>query len=674
MTRTSRATIELAAKDLTRPAFASVTGNFSGLQGQVDNMTRRFAGLQSTVLAALSGFGLGSVITRVADQLDAFNDLRDATGASLQQISRLDLAVRRAGGSFDQVSDLLLKFNTALLQAKPGSDQARAFDALGLSVAQLRAQDPAEALLTTARAFQNYAEDGNAARAQTLLFGESVRTLAPVLKDLAESGDEFSAATVAQAAAADEFNKKLASVRTAAQELTRTAVGEVLPVLNEVLRAFDTGARSAKEFSEGGGLLRTAFEAVAITAANVEFVLSAMGREIGAVAAQLVALGRLDLQGFNAISQAVKEDGARARAELDAFEQRILSVGRTFSGTVQQTSAETARLERMANGIRQSLQLPEVNREPTRKNAGARTKPTDYSELGVGAFADVGFTAQDALDRAYEDARQLEEEAARVARAVREDIERAAASTFEATRTPLERLNIELARQQDLLNALGPSYRDTYERAVFAAQDAFDEASKLADKMKEIDGFARDVGLTFSSAFEDAIVEGKKLRDVLKGIAQDLLRIVIRKQVTEPLGQAITNALPSLFPGGGRASGGTVRRGGLYPVNEYGGAGEILQAGGRQYLLAAQDGYVTPAMSRMPAIAGGAGLEVNVTVQTERGQSAVVEQRRTANGVDLLVRMVRDTVNNDVANGGPISRQLAGTFGLSRVAGAPRRG
>ena len=67
---------------------------------------------------------------------------------------------------------------------------------------------------------------------------------------------------------------------------------------------------------------------------------------------------------------------------------------------------------------------------------------------------------------------------------------------------------------------------------------------------------ARDLGLTFSSAFEDAIVGGNKLSDVLRGLEQDILRIVTRKLVTEPLGNFATAALKGLMSPGGGAGGG----------------------------------------------------------------------------------------------------------------------
>lgn len=73
---------------------------------------------------------------------------------------------------------------------------------------------------------------------------------------------------------------------------------------------------------------------------------------------------------------------------------------------------------------------------------------------------------------------------------------------------------------------------------------------------------ARDLGLTVASAFEDAAVEGRRLSDVLQGLERDVLRILTRRLVTEPLAGTITGligggagVLAGLFHGGGRVGG-----------------------------------------------------------------------------------------------------------------------
>lgn len=63
----------------------------------------------------------------------------------------------------------------------------------------------------------------------------------------------------------------------------------------------------------------------------------------------------------------------------------------------------------------------------------------------------------------------------------------------------------------------------------------------LAEKVKETDDLTRDLGLTFSSAFEDAIVGGEGFREVLAGIAEDIARLAVRKSITEPAVEAISD-------------------------------------------------------------------------------------------------------------------------------------
>ncbi len=161
---------------------------------------------------------------------------------------------------------------------------------------------------------------------------------------------------------------------------------------------------------------------------------------------------------------------------------------------------------------------------------------------------------------------------------------------FQATRTPAELLQQQIEKLNALLQQ-GAIDWDTYARATFDAQDAFDKATKeVAEKTKDVDSVARELGLTFSSAFEDAIVEGGNLRDVLQGLEKDILRIVTRKLVTEPLAGAVTGLLGgggigdivgklgSLFAGG-------FAEGGFIPPGRWGIVGERgpeLAFGGRR--------------------------------------------------------------------------------------------
>ncbi|MDN3525632.1 hypothetical protein QWY79_10185 [Halomonas sabkhae] len=85
----------------------------------------------------------------------------------------------------------------------------------------------------------------------------------------------------------------------------------------------------------------------------------------------------------------------------------------------------------------------------------------------------------------------------------------------------------------------------------------------LAKEVEETSGAARDLGLTFTSAFEDAAIEGENFRGVLQGIFEDIQRIIIRRSITEPAEDAISGALDGFSWGDiGSAIGGILGGGG----------------------------------------------------------------------------------------------------------------
>ncbi len=78
---------------------------------------------------------------------------------------------------------------------------------------------------------------------------------------------------------------------------------------------------------------------------------------------------------------------------------------------------------------------------------------------------------------------------------------------------------------------------------------------EIGDETQRTADITRTLGMTFTSAFEDAIVKGKSFRDVLGGIAEDLARLVLRQTVTAPLANALGSVVSGLFGPGGPAKG-----------------------------------------------------------------------------------------------------------------------
>lgn len=233
----TEAKITISAVDKTAGAFASIKSNLAGLGGQVMSVTGALGGLSAAGALA----GLVAMVRQSANAIDAFNDLADATGASIENISALESVALRTGTSFETVSSTLVKFNGVLKDAKPGSEAEQALRALGLEAEALRRQDPAEALLVVAKALDGFADDSNKARLTQELFGKSLREVAPLLKDLVESGQLVATTTRQQADEADRFNKMLFEMSANAQTLSRHLSIDLVQGINAAARAVREG-------------------------------------------------------------------------------------------------------------------------------------------------------------------------------------------------------------------------------------------------------------------------------------------------------------------------------------------------------------------------------------------------------------------------------------------------
>lgn len=121
----------------------------------------------------------------------------------------------------------------------------------------------------------------------------------------------------------------------------------------------------------------------------------------------------------------------------------------------------------------------------------------------------------------------------------------------------IARFNKQFALERSWIEA-----RERVEEYVDSLDIVLEEQDKAAAELART---AQDIGLTFASAFEDAVVAGKKLRGVLQGLLQDLIRLATRKLLTEPLTGFFGGVLDKIS---GRSAGGPAE--GLTRVGERG--------------------------------------------------------------------------------------------------------
>lgn len=514
----------------------------------------------------VAGIGVGGLIafTRsTVDALDALNDVKDATGASIENISALEDVAARTGTTMDVVTGSLIKLNQTLNAAKEGSTQAAALEAIGLSAEELRRLDPAEALRQTAVALASFADDGNKARLAQELFGKSLAQVAPFLADLAKKTELVGKVTAKQTEEAEKFNLQLFEMQKNAQDLSRTLVGPLISAINETAAAFREASKDGKGFFEIGwdryvSNVRKFYEELGILKNRApKFLVDYSGEnESAAEAARLARRRSIEFGGAGKTPPkgAPKEktpDGISAvTTELDRY---LASLEQTIEKEQELTAVQTAQLrisEAGANGFSEAQRTrilglaAEIDKRKELKKA-----IEDAVEQGAALDAALiaGEQAAQAAERRRAENRQSQlkgllsnTDEERFAR-IREDVA-LLAEEFEAGRL-----------------------QGGAEQYIQAIKGLVGETATEIEKTKSgVD----DLGLSFASAFEDAIVGGKSFQDVLKGIGQDILRIGVRKAITEPLGNFFTSAMGGAFGGlfsfdGGGYTGGSARSGGL---------------------------------------------------------------------------------------------------------------
>lgn len=85
--------------------------------------------------------------------------------------------------------------------------------------------------------------------------------------------------------------------------------------------------------------------------------------------------------------------------------------------------------------------------------------------------------------------------------------------------------------------------------------EAIVQQGELQDRTNSLTNAFQDFGFVASSALQDAISNGKSLSDILSGLEQDILGILTRLLLLDPLAKGISGALGAFAPAGGGGGG-----------------------------------------------------------------------------------------------------------------------
>ncbi len=631
----------------------------------VGKISQAFGGL-NTILAGV-GVSLGAAafvagLKQITDSIDALNDASDATGASVENLSALEAVARRNGETLDTVTTAAVKLNQALNE-DAGGDKAKILQAIGLSAQELRQQDPAQAVKTVADALAQYEDGGNKARIILELFGKSARELAPFLKDLAESGQLNATVTKQQAEEAERFNKLLFGMSEQFTQVGRAIASDVLPPMLALFSSVSDNTSGANAMKSGFDALATVFETVAVLGVNVAYVLTQIVEEINGLAVQAVAIAHLDFDSAKSFGLQMKANAAAARVEVDRLSESILNARKRAADPIEAGNAQKA--PDVTALLAKPKAIPKDKSDKLRDSA--QKMIDEWSPLEL----QWNLKAEDFEGGANADIKKWQAES-------QEKLDQLVAK-YKDLADPVEkyRKEIELITALEKTGNLSPEEASAARLRVWEQQArAVDEVNGKVTKQK---GLVEELGLTFSSAAEDAIVNFKSLGDVINSIGRDILKYFVRQSITKPLLESLGNSnlisdSISFFSGKAvfAANGHAFGPSGLIPFANGGvvdsptpfkfsqGAG-VMGEDGPEAILPLKRGAGGKLGVAADGVSGG-----GVSVTIINNAPAQVSTRQTSDGgLEVLIDAVDAALGDRVSAGiGAISGAMQGRYGL----------
>lgn len=492
--------------------FRSDLQKASAIAGEHSQAMQKIFGGIETAIAGITAGSLVLYIKGLVDMGEETNKLSNRTGHAVEWLSQLRIAAAQNNTSFEDLGSALGKFNLSMSEARDGgSKTGQIMKVLGVDITK----GPTEAFKQFA-ARASLIED---AATKTAVFrdvlGKTGDTLIPLLGNLdsaTESARKMGGTMSAETAAnAEKLNDALTILAATSKAMTlealAPAVGVFATMADNIAKAAEKGERWTQVMREaiklGGATVGRFGEA----AQGLPGMFNVVGRGM-----QWAGEGA-----FNAMTPMARG--------LPGWDQPVLPGLPAPDGNAL-TGALTGETKRQADERKKMIDdLLKKGRDSEEKAAEERFKAKEQEYL------DQGKRDKDALDARNK-------------------------LYAEADKANFESWAKYMQDQEDLLNAIALANAEAKRKDNEAMLKDMEEQRRKQMAVIEADArkgeqAARELGLTFVSAFEDAIIKGKSLRDVLQGMVQDIARIAMRKTVTEPLGAGISGFFSGLFKGDG---------------------------------------------------------------------------------------------------------------------------
>lgn len=471
-----------------------------GVQKNFDTATASveefFTGLATGALAAVGAYaGISASIDRVSHSIDLLAQLDDAaqkTGASIENLSKMQQVSEEFGHDFGQIESMLLKLSKGMATFDSETNMTnRALRTLGVESrdAAGKLRDPSVVMAESIKRLQDY-EDGAAKSALAMdLFGKSGADALPVLNDLADNLDRFHGVSAEAAAQAAQFQDQLGAIRTRVDDAFISLTQGLLPSLLRITETTHDAGDGMNFFSRTGEAVGVMIERLLAAASLGQMVFSQLGDTVVTRARQFQALIKGD---FHEISQLEKNLSMLRDKSLAEHQAYVKHISGGEKEIVESAAAvkKTLAYQTGTQGADEAAKKIDALNEASRKFLETLKVET----LGIGAT-----TIQTKM----------------------------LAAAKQAAITPSKELRMEIMAQAQAWAKLTQFQEDA--KTEFAALDAREDAFREASK--SVDDYADAIGLANGAAqFEIGLI-GKTGLERESAIQQRKVDLDLRKQI-----------------------------------------------------------------------------------------------------------------------------------------------
>ena len=646
---------------------ANVTATQTDKSTQSMSAMTSMAGRLSVILGAA---GVGGILIKTVDEYTKLNAQlsiaarsQDDFSKSMEDVLRIsNLAQTNLSGTaslYARLANTLKETNVTQEQFSNITETV----ALALRVSGATANEAQSAMLQLSQAFASGVLRGEEFNAVSEAAFPLMKALAdsmgiPIeqLRSMAHEGKITRTELVkafSDPALIESLTKKAEQLQTVsgALQVLKNNLFLVVGQINETTGASDGLAEALLRLGNSS-VIRVPFEALAVLAVNVAYVLKQVGNEIGGIAAQLAALGRRDFDAFSEIRKMMVEDAKKARIEIDALSEAILNPQTKDSG--KSISTEIAKINTgLSIGTKEAKKLADAEKRrldafiDTQNEMMELTKK--YQDISMKTESKIIDETRDAKIKADKEVMQIRQRQA----------------------------------DENFKNA-----QDIAKKETTAMDDAFKELKNA------VDGYSRDMARSLA---QFAMGGKVSFADMIDSMLLKLLEFVNQKLIFDPLFKAIGGAIDSSSAGGGLGgfisgiaggignffTGGVGSSAGAYSIDEnpylnfsggranggnvYAGKSYMVGERGAEMFVPTTNGSIV-SNNKM----GGGNTNIVVNVIEAEGTKANVQQQQNADGtmsISVIVEQLYGVMNRDLQRGSGIAPTLERRYGLNRLAG-----